>query len=102
MKRAFVATLAAAALAGCSEPTAPAPSMVAAPGMARETLHVPAGGYPLDTCVACGNRLGENGNPHIFMHEGGEVRLCCAECRKAFDADPASHIAKIREARSVK
>jgi hypothetical protein len=93
---------AVAALGGCGEPDVPRPSMVAVPKMAREVLHVPAGGYPLDTCVACGNRLGENGNPCIFQHEGVEVRLCCVDCREEFLADPAAGLAKIREARSPK
>ena len=92
--------LSAAALAGCGGPDVDTPSIVAAPQMAREVLHVPVGGYPLDTCVACGNKLGENGNPCIFLHEGVEVRLCCVDCKTEFLADPEKHLAKIREARA--
>jgi len=102
MKSLCLATLAAAALAGCGEPDAPDPSLVAAPKMAREVLHVPAGGYPLDTCVVCPNRLGENGNPCIFLHEGVEVRLCSESCKAGFLEDPEKCLAKIREARAGK
>jgi hypothetical protein len=94
--------LAAAALAGCGEPEPPNPSIVAAPRIAREVLHVPVGGYPLDTCVVSGEKLGENGNPCIFIHEGVEVRLCCPRCKEDFTADPEKYLAKIREARAAK
>jgi hypothetical protein len=98
----LLAGLAAAALAGCGGPDASDPSIVAAPQMAREVLHVPAGGYPLDTCVVTGITLGENGNPCIFVHEGVEVRLCSVACREDFLSDPVKYLAKIREARAGK
>ena len=100
MRVLLLATLAVAVLAGCGEPSAPDPSIVAAPKMAREVLHVPVGGYPLDTCVVSGNRLGENGNPCIFLHEGAEVRLCSIDCKTEFLADPAKYLEKIQEARA--
>ena len=94
--------LATAALGGCGDPDGSNPSIVAAPRIAREVLHAPAGGYPLDTCVVSGKKLGENGNPCIFIHEGVEVRLCCPDCKDEFLADPAKFLAKIQEARAGK
>lgn len=94
--------VAAACLAGCGEPDIDHPSIVAAPQIARETLHVPAGGYPLEKCVVCGEKLGENGNPDIFIHEGTEVRLCCAACKKGFLEDPAKYVGMIKDARAAK
>jgi len=102
MRILFLMALAAAALAGCGEPDVDKPSMVAAPQIAREMLHAPAGGYPLEKCVVCGEKLGDKGNPFIFIHEGVEVRLCCPDCKKDFMADPEKHIGMIRDARNGK
>ena len=99
-----LAILAAAALAGCgSEPDVAKPSIVAAPQIARDVLHVPAGGkYPLEKCVVSGEKLGDMGNPYIFTHEGVEVRLCCPNCKKEFMADPEKYLAMIRDAKAGK
>ncbi len=51
--------------------------------------------YPLATCPVSGEELGGMGEPVVFVHEGREVRLCCAGCQKKFDADPAAMIEKI-------
>ena len=102
MRVPFLIALGAAAFAGCGDADADKPSIVAAPKIAREVLHVPVGGYPLDTCVVCGVKLGENGNPCIFIHEGTEVRLCCPGCKDTFLVDPEKHLEKIQEARARK
>lgn len=68
-------------------PMSPAP--VAAPATTA---------YPLDTCVVTGAKLGEMGDPVILMHEGREVRLCCSNCVKKFNADPATYLKKLDEA----
>ena len=90
--------------AGCgAEPDVAKPSIVAAPQIARDVLHVPAGGkYPLEKCVVSGEKLGENGDPYIFTHEGVEVRLCCPNCKKEFMADPEKYLAMIRDAKAGK
>jgi hypothetical protein len=51
--------------------------------------------YPLDTCPVSGEKLGGMGKPYVFVHEGREVRLCCKNCLKDFNEDPAKFIAKI-------
>ena len=35
------------------------------------------------------------GKPYVFVHEGREVKLCCKNCLKDFNEDPAKFIAKI-------
>jgi len=92
--------MSAAALAGCGDSDVIRPSIVAAPQIARETLHAPAGGYPLSTCVVCGEKLGDAGNPFIFIHEGVEIRLCNPNCKKEFMADPEKYLGMIRDARA--
>jgi YHS domain-containing protein len=52
----------------------------------------------LATCPVSGDKLGEMGKPCVFEYKGQEVKLCCKNCRKDFDKDPAKYIQKIREA----
>jgi len=54
--------------------------------------------YPLTTCVVSGEKLGEMGKPYTFTHEGREVQLCCKNCLKDFNKEPAKYIKKIEEA----
>jgi YHS domain-containing protein len=54
--------------------------------------------YPLETCVVSGEKLGEMGKPFVFTYEGQEVKLCCKNCKKDFDKEPAKYIKKIDEA----
>lgn len=54
--------------------------------------------YTLDTCIVSGEKLGEMGKPHVFVHEGREIKLCCKSCYKDFRKDPAKYIKKIEEA----
>ena len=52
----------------------------------------------LTTCPVSGDKLGEMGQPHVFTYKGQEVKLCCPDCKKDFDKDPAKFMKKIREA----
>jgi YHS domain-containing protein len=54
--------------------------------------------YPLKTCVVSGEKLGEMGDPFVFIYKGQEVKMCCKNCKKDFDKDPAKYIKKIKEA----
>ena len=54
--------------------------------------------YPLTTCVVSGEKLGEMGDPYVFKHEGREVRLCCKDCLKKFEKEPAKYVKKIEDA----
>lgn len=50
--------------------------------------------WPLDTCVVSGMKLDSMGEPIVRIHEGREVRFCCAGCLNPFNADPTAHLAK--------
>ena len=52
----------------------------------------------LTTCPVSGDKLGEMGKAYVFVYKGQEVKLCCKNCRKDFDKDPAKYIKKIRSA----
>ncbi len=54
-----------------------------------------AGSYPLTTCVVSGEKLDSMGEPHVFTHEGTEVRLCCKSCLDDFNKEPAKYMAKL-------
>jgi YHS domain-containing protein len=52
----------------------------------------------LATCPVSGEKLGEMGNPYVFVYQGQEVKLCCSGCKKDFDKDPAKYLKKIQDA----
>jgi YHS domain-containing protein len=53
--------------------------------------------YPLDTCIVSGEKLGEMGDPVVFTYEGQEIKLCCKDCRKKFDKEPAKYLKKLAD-----
>jgi len=53
--------------------------------------------YPLDTCIVSDEMLGEMGKPVSFIYQGQEIKLCCKDCRKDFDKDPAKYLKKLDE-----
>ena len=59
--------------------------------------YIPAG-YPLETCVVGGGRLGSMGQPVAYVHEGREVMFCCAACEPRFEADPDRYLNMIDQA----
>lgn len=52
----------------------------------------------LATCPVSGDKLGEMGKPFLMEYKGQEVKLCCKDCKKDFDKDPAKFMKKIRAA----
>jgi YHS domain-containing protein len=52
----------------------------------------------LTTCPVSGDKLGGMGTPFVFEYKGQEVKLCCKDCKKDFDKDPAKYIKKIEVA----
>ena len=52
----------------------------------------------MTTCPVSGDKLGEMGKPFVIEYKGQEVKLCCKDCKKDFDKDPAKYMKKIREA----
>jgi YHS domain-containing protein len=49
----------------------------------------------LDVCIVSGEKLGEMGKPVSFVYNGQEIKLCCKNCRKAFDKEPAKYLKKL-------
>jgi hypothetical protein len=54
--------------------------------------------YALDHCVYSGDKLGTMGKPVSEVYEGQEMKFCCADCKKAFDKDPAAGLKKYQAA----
>lgn len=50
------------------------------------------------TCPVSGDKPGKMGKPYVFVYKGQEVKLCCPNCKKDFDKDPAKYLKKIQEA----
>ena len=51
--------------------------------------------YPLDKCIVSDEKLGEMGEPFVFVHEGQEIKLCCSSCQKDFKKNPAKYLKKL-------
>jgi YHS domain-containing protein len=55
--------------------------------------------YPLKTCIVSGEKLGgDMGDPYVFTYQGQEFKLCCKDCKKDFDKEPAKFTKKLAAA----
>ena len=54
--------------------------------------------YPLDVCLVSGQPLDSMGGPVSYMHQGREIRFCCAACEPQFEADPDRFLPKFEQA----
>lgn len=52
----------------------------------------------LATCPVSGDKLGEMGQPFVFVYKGQQVKLCCPDCKKDFDKNPGKYMKLIRAA----
>lgn len=52
--------------------------------------------YPLEVCLVSGEPLGSMGDPVVLVHEGQEIKLCCKDCIKEFESDPAKFLTKLK------
>lgn len=43
--------------------------------------------YTLNTCPVSGEKLGSMGEAPVLLHEGREIRFCCAGCIKKYEAN---------------
>lgn len=50
--------------------------------------------YPRDTCIVTGDKF-DHGKPIVRVVNGQEVKLCCKDCLKDFDKDPAKYLTKL-------
>jgi hypothetical protein len=91
----------ACATAGATPAVDPAPEAAHdhahhGPAHAHETDGARVGDpYPLGHCPVSGEALGSMGEPVVVLHEGREIRFCCAGCAETFARDPDAHIARI-------
>jgi len=51
--------------------------------------------YPMDKCIVSDEKLGEMGDPFVFVYKGQEIKLCCKSCQKDFQKDPAKYLKKL-------
>ncbi len=52
--------------------------------------------YPFDKCVVSDHKMGEMGEPVVFVYQGQTVKLCCKDCRKDFDKNPAKYLSMMQ------
>jgi len=52
--------------------------------------------YPLDVCLVSDEKLGEMGDPVIYIHEGQQIKFCCDKCLPKFKKDPAKYLSKMK------
>lgn len=58
--------------------------------------------YPLKTCLVTDNDLKSMGDPVTIVHDGQEIKFCCAPCEKKFLKDPAKYLEKLSKATEEK
>lgn len=52
-------------------------------------------GYPLETCVVTGQKLGSMGDPLEYVAGNRLVRFCCQGCVKSFEKEPQKYLSKL-------
>jgi hypothetical protein len=58
--------------------------------------------YPLKKCPVSDETLGEHGKPVKVTHEGTDVWLCCKNCIKDFNKEPAKFTKMVKDSASKK
>lgn len=56
--------------------------------------------YPLDVCIVSGEKLGSMGEPHVFVHEGQQIKMCCDKCMPKFNKNPAKYLAQLKQGKT--
>jgi len=51
--------------------------------------------YPLKTCLVCDMKLGEMGEPCVFVYKGQEIKLCDKSEKADFDKAPDKYMKKL-------
>jgi len=52
--------------------------------------------------VVDGMSLDSMGKPYVFVYQGQEIKLCCADCKSEFLNDPNKYLKKIQDAEGGK
>jgi YHS domain-containing protein len=50
--------------------------------------------YTSDKCIVSGDPI-DPAKPVSFVYNGQQIKLCCNDCKKDFDKDPAKYMAKL-------
>jgi len=58
--------------------------------------------YPLKTCPVSDDKLGEHGKAVKVTYQGTDVYLCCRDCKKDFDKNPAKYVKIVKDAAAKK
>jgi len=59
--------------------------------------------FPLKKCPISGEEYGGDGmKPFKVTHDGTDVWLCCKNCKKDFDKDPAKYAKQVKDAAAKK
>ncbi len=69
-----------------------------APGSDAEIIREQGPSYPLTKCVSTGDEFGKTDKPIDYVVKGRLVRLCCEDCKKDVDKDPAAAFKMIDDA----
>lgn len=51
--------------------------------------------YPLDVCIVSDEELGSMGEPVVIIHQGQEIKFCCATCQPSFEKNPDKYLGKL-------
>ena len=58
--------------------------------------------YPLKTCIVSGEKLGEMGDPIVFVYTNKdvnqEIKFCCPMCKPKFLANSEKYMKTIKDA----
>lgn len=50
--------------------------------------------YPLDRCLVSDEPF-DHGRPIVITYQGRQIHLCCGDCQRDFEMDPARYLAKL-------
>jgi YHS domain-containing protein len=53
--------------------------------------------YPLDVCLVSKKELGSMGDPVRIVHEGQEIKFCCAGCVDPFKKNPDKYLQQMEQ-----
>ena len=67
----------------------------------KPSAALPAGvkAYTMDKCVISGKSIDPD---CALVHEGQQVKFCCADCKPEFKKDPAKYLKLIAEGKTAK
>jgi YHS domain-containing protein len=58
--------------------------------------------YPLKKCVVSGDKLGEHGKAVKVTYKSTDIYLCCKDCLKDYNKNPAKYAKMVKDAQPKK